>query len=78
MIRPAAITATCEHRPSTSAITCEENTTVPPPAVYRPSTLRMIRADTGSTASNGSSSSSTRGECSSAAARVIFFRMPVE
>jgi len=38
----------------------------------------MIRADTGSTASNGSSSNSTAGECSSAAASVTFFRMPVE
>jgi hypothetical protein len=51
---------------------------VPPAWVYWVRTWRMIRAETGSTASSGSSSYSSDGECSNAAARVIFFRMPVE
>jgi hypothetical protein len=39
---------------------------------------RISAADTGSTASNGSSSTSRRGPCSSAQARPIFFFMPAE
>ena len=37
-----------------------------------------VAAETGSTASNGSSSTSSRGACSSAVARPIFFRIPEE
>jgi hypothetical protein len=39
---------------------------------------RIVSAETGSTASNGSSSTSSRGPCSSAVASPIFLRMPVE
>ena len=39
---------------------------------------RMFAADTGSTASNGSSSTSSRGACTSAHARATFFVMPAE
>ena len=45
-IRPAAITPTCVHSSSTSAITWLEKMTVPPPAVYRVSTVRITLADT--------------------------------
>jgi hypothetical protein len=37
-----------------------------------------VAADTGSMASNGSSSTSSRGVCSSAVAKVIFLRIPAE
>ncbi len=39
---------------------------------------RMVLADTGSTASNGSSSTSSRGACTSAQASVTFLVMPAE
>lgn len=55
-----------------------EKTTVPPPATYRFRMSRMSAAETGSTASNGSSSTSTRGPCNNAQARPIFFFMPAE
>ncbi len=72
------MTATQSHSDSTSSMTWEEKTTVAPDEVYRSSTPRMVCADTGSTPSNGSSRNSTSGLCSRAAARPIFFRMPVE
>ena len=52
--------------------------TEPPPATNRCKIVRMVAADTGSTASNGSSRTSSLGLCSSAVASVIFLRMPVE
>ena len=39
---------------------------------------RMFAADTGSTASNGSSSTSSRGACTSAHASATFLVMPAE
>ena len=63
---------------STSAITCVLITTVAPAARKPARMARTTAADTGSTASNGSSSTSTLRPCNSALARPIFFRMPVE
>ena len=39
---------------------------------------RMFAAETGSTASNGSSSTSSRGACTSAQASATFLVMPAE
>jgi hypothetical protein len=76
--RPLAMTATWSHSCSTSAMTWLEKMTEPPPRTNRWRMVRMVAADTGSTASKGSSSTSSFGPCSSAVARVIFLRMPVE
>ncbi len=75
-IAPRCMIATSEQSRSTSSITWLDRTTVPPLAVYCSKTDRIVRADTGSTPSKGSSRKSTRGECSSAAARVTFLRIP--
>src|SRR5690606_22166517 len=76
--RPAPITATWSHIRSTSAMTCEDSTTVPPSSTNSPRILRMTPAETGSTASKGSSSTRSRGACTSAHASVIFFDIPAE
>ena len=55
-----------------------EMITDPPASTKRWRMARMVAADTGSMASNGSSSTSSLGVCSSAVARVIFLRMPAE
>ncbi len=73
-----ASTATVSQSCSTSAITWLDSSTEPPPATNRLRIRLSVAADTGSTASNGSSSTSSRGPCSSAIANPIFFRMPVE
>jgi hypothetical protein len=52
--------------------------TDPPASMKRWRMARMVAADTGSMASNGSSSTSSLGVCSSAVARVTFLRMPAE
>ncbi len=72
------MTATQSQSDSTSSMTWLEKTTVAPDAVYRSRTPRMVCAETGSTPSKGSSRKRTSGLCRSAAARPIFFRMPVE
>ncbi len=68
----------CVQSRSTTSMTWLEKMTVPPPVTYRCRMSRIRAADTGSTASNGSSSTSSRGACSSAQARPIFFFMPAE
>ena len=75
---PCAMIATWLQSRSTTSITWLEKTTVPPPDTYRCRMSRISAAETGSTASNGSSSTSSRGPCSSAQARPIFFFMPAE
>ena len=55
-----------------------ESSTEPPPATKRVRIRLTVAAETGSTASNGSSRTSSRGPCSSAVARPIFFRIPEE
>ena len=75
---PRAITATVSQSCSTSAITWLESSTEPPPATNRVRMRLTVAAETGSTASNGSSSTSSRGACSSAVASPIFFRIPEE
>jgi hypothetical protein len=76
--RASAMIATWLQSRSTTAMTWLEKTTVPPPATYRCRMSRISAADTGSTASNGSSSTRRRGACSSAQASPIFFFMPAE
>ena len=58
---PWLMTATCVHIFSTSAMTCEEMITVPPVRAYSMRMSLRLALDTGSTDSNGSSSTSTRG-----------------
>ena len=70
--------ATCVHIFSTSAMTCEEMITVPPVRAYSMRMSLRLALDTGSTDSNGSSSTSTRGLWIMAAARQIFLVMPAE
>ena len=55
-----------------------ESTTVPPLATYFCRISVTFAAETGSTDSNGSSSTSTRGEWIIAQASAIFFVMPAE
>ena len=55
-----------------------ESTTVPPASTKSARMRRIVAAETGSTASKGSSSTSTRGAWTSAQARVTFFVMPAE
>ena len=72
------MTATWSQSCSTSAMTWLESTMEPPSATNPRRIVLMVAAETGSTASNGSSSTSSRGACSSAVASPIFLRMPVE
>jgi hypothetical protein len=76
--RPPAITPTWSQTCSTRAITWRDSTTDPPASTKRCRITRMVAADTGSIASNGSSRTSSRGVCSRAVARVIFLRIPAE
>jgi hypothetical protein len=76
--RPLAITPTWSQSCSTSAITWLEMITEPPASTKRRRIARMVAAETGSMASNGSSSTSSLGVCSSAVARVTFLRIPAE
>jgi len=75
---PAATTASSSHMLSTSSITCDDITTVPPLDTKPRRIRRMPSPDTGSTASNGSSSTSSRGAWISAQANPIFLVMPAE
>ncbi|MNW57094.1 hypothetical protein D3C74_348710 [compost metagenome] len=59
-------------------MTCEETITVPPLATYPLRISRMLAAETGSTASNGSSSTSRLGAWMRAEASAIFLVMPAE
>ena len=58
---PALMTVTCVHIFSTSDITCEEMMTVPPVDAYSARMSLRFALDTGSTDSNGSSSTRMRG-----------------
>src|SRR5262249_21761003 len=61
LMSPAARIAMCVQSRSTTSITWLEKMTVPPPLTYRWRMSRVSAAETGSTASNGSSSTSRRG-----------------
>lgn len=75
---PAAITATWVHMRWTRSITWLETITVPPRSTYECRMSRMFAAETGSTASNGSSRTSRSGAWTMAAARDTFLVMPAE
>ena len=75
---PAAMIATSVQIRSTRSITWLERTTVPPVAAKSSRMPRMVRAETGSTASNGSSRTSRRGAWMRAHASVIFLVIPAE
>ena len=70
--------ATWSHIRWTRSITWLETITVPPAWAKPCSSSRIRAAETGSTASNGSSSTSRSGAWIMAAARAIFLVMPAE
>ena len=72
------MTATCVQMRSTRSMTWLESTTVPPDSTKPVRMRRIVAAEIGSTASNGSSSTSTRGAWTSAEASVTFLVMPAE
>lgn len=72
------MTATWLHIFCTIAMTCEDTITVPPVCTYSMRMSRRFALETGSTDSNGSSSTSTRGLSIMAVAKQIFFVMPEE
>src|SRR5690606_16317129 len=76
--RPPTMIPIRVHSFSTRCISWEEKMIVVPWAAASRSRFRMMRADTASTPSNGSSRKSTGGRWMIAAPRAIFFRMPRE
>ena len=72
------MTATWLQKRCTVAMTWLEMMTVPPAPAKSVSSPWMVWAETGSTASKGSSRTRTEGECTRAQARWTFLRMPAE
>ena len=74
--RPSAMIATESQMRSMSSMLWLDSNTVPPASVKRRRMSMTMADETGSTDSNGSSSTSSRGEWIIAAAIAIFFVMP--